>query len=422
MNKKYNQVDHRVYIKGVLTATSPFVVGTDDDYFDLSPLRDESGKPFIPGSSIAGILRNAFEDKEKKEFFGYAENDDSKQSILITYDSFLTKDSPLSFNIRDGIKLNDDRKTTQAGAKTSYEIVEPGCSFDFMLEVVIRENDDTEYCFSFIKSLVTQLQNGFFLGAKTSRGLGKFNLENILTFKISGENAYQNYVAFRWDLTKFIPYQESDFPSSTSINLTYRPESRSFEVKCDGTLLIRSYDDPLGADTIMVNSNASSIIPGSSWNGLFRHQAKRILEELGCIHTACLVNEIFGSDIGDGEDKKQASNIVFSDSVIVEAKSFLQTNVKIDRFTQGAADGALFNCRPVATFKTTLDIQLRTPEQWIWDLLHLIMCDINDGYAALGGQTSIGRGLLKIEIENQHNYNDLLKKIKARCNEEILNV
>ena len=38
-----NRVVCRKYIKGILRAESAFLISTEDDFFDLAPIKDEGG-------------------------------------------------------------------------------------------------------------------------------------------------------------------------------------------------------------------------------------------------------------------------------------------------------------------------------------------------------------------------------------------
>lgn len=425
MNKEKcgNSVQQRIYLKGLLTAKSPFLISTDDDYFDLAPLKDELGNPFIPGTSVAGVLRDLVEDEKKENYFGYVlENtQQSKQSLFITYDCFITEDCQPKYTIRDGIKLVDGKKITQKGAKISYKMVDPGCTFKFKLEIVIREDDNLKECIGLAYALLKKMQEGFLLGAKSNRGLGLFELSDIFAFNIEKENAYEKYVNFDWDKSEFKKLDGELTVASTGAAFKLKKgfEKLSFKCKCSGTLLIRNYDTSLDVDSSMVTVGEKPTIPGSSWSGLFRHQAKKILINLGCSKEQIqnLISSIFGSEFQGTKDKQIASNIVFADSIVEPEnyKSFVQTNVKINRFTQGAANTALYNSRPIADFETQLNISLKNSEQWMLDLIKLVIFDINEGYIALGGQTSIGRGILKLtenKLLQDDGFSALNKKLE----------
>ncbi len=418
MNKS-NFIVKKVYIKGLLKACSSFLISTSDQVYDLAPLKDAEGRPFIPGSSIAGVLRDLFEDPI--EFFGHINDTEkeTRQSSLITYDCFLSDESIWKSSVRDNIKLKSNEKIVESGKLAQYEVVESGCIFDFMLELTIRQNDNEKVMLSYLNGIISSLKAGIRIGSKTRRGLGLFKLSSIEIKFIAGENAYEEYVNFNWKTSKFIKYEDWVVEEPNSLVKKHTCENLTLPVICQGTLIIRTYDDSLETDFEMVKTNGIPTIPASSWNGFFRSQARRILCDLGIVEKNCdpLLREIFGADLND--DSKKASNITFLDSILNVSdknKNWMQTNVKIDRFTQGACDGALYTSRPAANFQTDLSLSLKNPKLWMWDLIRLIILDINDGYAALGGQTSIGRGILQIDLskaklQGSSNYEQLSAKI-----------
>jgi len=418
-----NQVKYRVYIKGLLKAMSPFVIGSyNDDHTDITPLKDNVGVPYIPGSSIGGMLKSHLisfleprfvNDKKIQDFFGSAERDDgSKQSMLITYDCFLKSNCIPLYAVRDGIRLEKDKKTTVNGGKFEYEVIEAGCLFDFKLEFLLRENDDDIH-YKIMNTMIDMLKEGVCIGSKTSRGLGEFRLFDAMTYEVYGQDAYSKYVGFTWESDEFIPYDKSivkvrgSFGKKRSVNIL------TFDVTFPDTLLIRSYgNENETADSAMLSSGGKPIIPGSSWSGLFRHAAVKILAELNYDDVDKLIEQVFGSAPNiEKKAKKTASNVVFYESVIGNGRKFVQTHTAIDRFTQGTTDGALYDDSIIADCTTQLRIKIRHFEKWIEDLLLLVVLDINDGYLAIGGQTSIGRGIFKLEGFNSSDFSALSRKI-----------
>ena len=432
-----NQVCYRAYVKGFLIAQSPFLTcGIEhlwDSETDLVFLRDNEGNPFLPGSSLAGVLRSLFKGvngeeelfgtdhkkmSEKNEVNSTSQQNDSHQSCFITYDCFLTTDSEPSFATRDGIRLEYDNKVTVPTAKYDYEIVESGAKFDLKLELVTRKvlYEDPKRrtaLFTLFNSLIKEMSKGIYLGSKKNRGLGLFILENPRIYEIYDEDAYDKYVNFDWDNSDFSAYYNSRTAKEGALIEGKRYEEWNIEVSFPASILIRSY---YGKDVKMLTSNGQPVIPGTSWGGLFRHEARRILIELGYADIADKkIEDMFGTSADEVTGKqtkhkdKKASKVAFSDTVIKNSKGFKQTNVKIDRFTQGSADSALFDQQVVALGKTELTIRYR--EEWMKDLLSLVLEDLSDGLIAIGGQTSIGRGLCKLEKFKPSDHKALFREL-----------
>ena len=68
------------------------------------------------------------------------------------------------------------------------------------------------------------------------------------------------------------------------------------------------------------------------------------------------------------------------------------TRVKIDRFTSGAYDSALFNEIPNIKGETKLTIKVRKDKEKYIGLIIMAIQDLKSGIMSLGGETSIGRG------------------------------
>ena len=83
----------------------------------------------------------------------------------------------------------------------------------------------------------------------------------------------------------------------------------------------------------------------------------------------------------------------------------------IDRFLGSTADGALFTEKVYWGGETTLDISFADPyctavfysEDFI-KALAAALCDLHEGYLAIGGATSIGRGLFSILEINEEAF------------------
>jgi CRISPR/Cas system CSM-associated protein Csm3 (group 7 of RAMP superfamily) len=109
-NKDANRIGKVIYIKGELKLLSPLLVGNGERQFtDNDLIKDSNRNPFIPGTSIAGSVRNHIKeilnrDEELIDILFGGEEVGSNQSLLYFYDSTLTKKGTIS--MRDGIAVN----------------------------------------------------------------------------------------------------------------------------------------------------------------------------------------------------------------------------------------------------------------------------------------------------------------------------
>jgi CRISPR/Cas system CSM-associated protein Csm3 (group 7 of RAMP superfamily) len=180
----------------------------------------------------------------------------------------------------------------------------------------------------------------------------------------------------------------------------------------DSTLMIRSGfgQADSGPDLVHLHSPRPGreekrvpVIPGTSWAGALRQRALKIARTLSSddIETSrAFVDAMFGPAEIKREDSKNAwaSRVSIAESEIEQALALVITRVKIDRFTGGSFESALFSEQPaIGTPETRvkLDLILRSPGEAELGLLLLLLKDLWTGDLPIGGESSIGRGRLK---------------------------
>ena len=92
---------------------------------------DSRGEPFIPATSLAGVIRHSLGEKTAKNLFGDI-GDDGHASPIIVYDAVCTGKSAVS--VRDSVKLTD--KVAEDTGKFDFEAVETGAKFVGYIELV----------------------------------------------------------------------------------------------------------------------------------------------------------------------------------------------------------------------------------------------------------------------------------------------
>jgi CRISPR/Cas system CSM-associated protein Csm3 (group 7 of RAMP superfamily) len=182
----------------------------------------------------------------------------------------------------------------------------------------------------------------------------------------------------------------------------------------DGSLLIRSGfgEQDQGPDTIHLHSYRadtdarSPVLSGTSLAGVLRHRAERILHTLSAAPTKSnrFLDEMFGpakiesAKRSNGANSARASRLLVRETVIQNAQELVQNRIRIDRFTGGAYESALFNEQPLFGDDKTyvsIDLSLRDPKPSDIGLLLLLLKDLWTGDLPLGGESSIGRGRLQ---------------------------
>jgi len=401
-----NKIINKIYIKGILTLKSPMIIGSGNtNNSDIDIIRDSNGAPFIPGTSLAGVLRSKSKDygisEDKiKEIFG---ND--RQSMIMVYDCNVVDDYKIV--IRDGIQVDCDKRTAKDKSKYDYEILEPGCKIEMKLEMSIREKNDKDSTVKAIQEILWLLENEkITLGAKSRRGFGKVQLEEIFSkqYDLTNKEQAEKWIEFEWEKIK-----DKELKSLQPINSNLKFKEIEVKYNIPYSILIRHYNaNPNDEDATHIQSNEKSVITGTAFTGLIRnsiHNISEILNKKDEIEKLC---DYFMGYVQEEDKKKnikkeaRASKITIEESEIINGKLLSQTRNKIDRFTGGTIDGALFDEKSSFGGTTKLSIKIKKEKDYeaFIGLLCLVFKEIDNGISTIGGAVNIGRGILKESEKN----------------------
>lgn len=393
----------RVYYYIKLKTLSPLSVGNgEDELTDHDLIRDSQNNVFIPATSLTGVFVHSLSKSEQEIILPDVEImetsgkkvTDKGQSPLFVSDAVATNEYKTS--IRDGVALDED-KVSKKGAKFDIEIVEKGMELDFRMELTIRENDDAQKMKDIVKKILSNINNGTILvGMKSKRGFGKLKIVE----------AYQK--SFTKDtLNALLEFDKYDCSNYEKVEIE-RVNNENYDVikvqlKQKGGISIRAYSAKAGeVDFEHIKSNGTPVIPGSSWNGMIKKQISYYHDLLGA-KSSRLIDEWFGYVDGN---KSKASAIIVSESTISGGKEMTITRSVTDRFSGGSKDRALFSERAHFNGDTYLTLEIpksitvddkKVSNDYILGLIALTIKDIENGLVALGGQTSIGRGIFEVK-------------------------
>ena len=435
-------VMRRLYARGTwkLNSVAHFG-GKETGVADMCLLQDADGKPFIPGTSIAGAARSFLaqqrkpwrkykeggEGKALKRFFGGHMQQDLTQSkknkdtmsALIVSDAIYVSEE-VNRSIRDGVSIDIKSGTAKTGAKYDVEVLERGTEFELELQCIVRKANDGKKIQQLFLALLYAFQQGDIrLGARTRRGYGRGKVESWEIRDLQ-MNDPQDVMAWLRDDPWFRPKNDLDKKLKNYLK-NYTPPSdqrRYFRIEADfklrTSLLIRSVSGEPGApDMAHLQSDGKPVVPGTSFAGVFRHRALLIARTVGFSEEA--MEKMFGfvreKKSGDPQQPtSQASRIRIEERLVKRVKPQWQDRVAIDRFTGGSLQSALFNEKPAYPLslkelkekgkKTDrpnirLRLTLEEPEKAEIGLLLLTLRDFWYGHVALGGETSNGRGTLQ---------------------------
>lgn len=406
-----NKLVKSIYLKGDLVLKSPIIIGNGiSEETDIDLLLDSNNNPFIPGSSLAGAINYELANKrgidEKKLDLLFGRKDISKKeninSMIYFYDAYIKKDSPKSISIRDGVKLNDDTKTAKDKSKYDFQVLNTGVIFELKIEILIREKYEKLIGFSkdIIGSILKIIKEGELrLGAKSNRGYGKVDLENIQIseFDFGKKEDINKYIEFEWN------NMNSNYKEFIGLADKYKTPYTKIEIPLDikTTLFIRTYLlSNLEVDSEQITIDKKAVIPGTSWAGVIRHRALRILNEISQNENLNnkIINDLFGKVDEVDKNDISASRIIFDESMDSEKTKLVEImRTKIDRFTGGACDTGLFEGRVAVGGKHSLNIMIKNAKDYEIGLILLAIKDIENGLLAIGGETNVGRGIFKTD-------------------------
>ena len=413
-----DKIINRIYIKGNLLLISPLILGCgEDENSDIDLIRDWEGNTFIPASSIAGAIRNYMDsilekdqpDRKKeneiiRSFFGEREKE-SHISLITFYDSFPVNN--LNIKLRDGVELNKIKRIAENKRKFEYEIIEPDAIFDFKCEITIREEhkekkEQIDRINHTIYLILNALENGKIrFGAKTRRGFGELKLENcqILLLDMMKKDDTAKWFNFSWENSGNKKIE--DFKNnSLSVNNELTKIEANFHIPY--SILIRHYSaNPKDPDSVHLTCNENSIIPGPSWAGLLRHTIFNIGRTINKENKVKrIVKEMFGFVDETEKDylkKGKASRVILNESIIKNGIIIPYTRNKVDRFTGGVVDSALFDEAPLYKGDLVLNIEIKDSKDYETGLILLALKDIGNGISPVGGGVNIGRGILELK-------------------------
>ena len=456
-----NTYKYRLLSRITLEALSPLVIGSGNKNIktDTVVAKDVNELPYIPATTLAGLIRHSLPEEEQRRWMGYQTKEESYGSQLILSEAkILSEDGkPIDglsnkedtvkqlcyqLPIRQHVRINHQGVAEKNG-KFDEEIVPKGMRFCFEMELM-SEEDDNEIM---DKILSTIQSNGFRIGSGSRSGFGQTSIVSILHKKLdlSTPKDLKLYLSKSSSLENiwkgFEPYTPAVNTNTDYISyeLTLQPTDFMFfgagfgDEHSDMTFVrepVIQWDNDDRAS--IIEKEKVVLIPGSSVKGALAHRtayhynklkgcfadgksAEELQEHVGKQNDA--VKLLFGSE-GDkrGKDKKRG-NILISDVIQIQTKELeknVLNHVKIDRFTGGAVTGALFSEEVLYAPKVSFTLEILLDKAAITELkenkgdkennvdknkaleaFETALTDLCKGYLPLGGSVNRGNGTFK---------------------------
>ena len=456
-----NTYKYRLLSRITLEALSPLVIGSGNKNIktDTVVAKDVNELPYIPATTLAGLIRHSLPEEEQRRWMGYQTKEESYGSQLILSEAkILSEDGkPIDglsnkedavkqlcyqLPIRQHVRINHQGVAEKNG-KFDEEIVPKGMRFCFEMELM-SEEDDNEIM---DKILSTIQSNGFRIGSGSRSGFGQISIVSILHKKLdlSTPKDLKLYLSKSSSLENiwkgFEPYTPAVNTNTDYISyeLTLQPTDfmlfgAGFGDEHSDMTFVREpviqWDNDDRAN--IIEKEKVILIPGSSVKGALAHRtayhynklkgcfadgksAEELQEHVGKQNDA--VKLLFGSE-GDkrGKDKKRG-NILISDVIQIQTKELekkVLNHVKIDRFTGGAVTGALFSEEVLYAPKVSFTLEILLDKAAITELkenkedkennvdknkaleaFETALTDLCKGYLPLGGSVNRGNGTFK---------------------------
>jgi len=402
-------------------------IGSGDSNIDTDALcvRNSEDNLIIPGTTLAGIFRSnlerLFNNSELiKNLFGDVDEKTHKSSAsnIIIQDAVIRTDKEINSDIRDGIKINREYLSTEEGAKYDKETIFKDSIFQGFITINKTNKNQKNFprYLGLLKIVFYNLDEGLIsIGGSSSSGLGQCTVKKCLVseidftkpedFKYFLLNDFYDY-DFKKIKKEYKNYLNNlDFKVSFA-DLPLIPKNHmmikiGYSIKTIEPLLIngpRTNNEEVDLNFVKTKTNGEYFIPGSSIKGPIRNRAEMILETLGVKDPKKLIDQLFGST--DGKSKIQFCDL-FPEGKL-EMKCF--DHNKIDRFTGGTIENALFNEKLIFKGKFCGKIFIESPN---WNEIKLLMQIFKDLYQEdirIGYGKTKGYGKIKGEIINLRIY------------------
>ena len=399
-NKKEQTIDNRFLARIIIEAATPLAVHSGEKVVqtDAIVIRDVNGLPYIPGSSIAGVIRHAWKDagNDVNELFGFQKNPmlvekeepdgmgsriifsearilNSKGQVVdglkpdeIGKDPLLCQYADLP--IRQHVRINHQGVTADSG-KYDEQVVFAGTRFCFEIEMIGSEAE-TE---TFDQLLAILNQSTFRLGGGSRKGFGKIEVKEIRSYELSiSDKQYLKKSSNMEDSKVWYNKEPLELKESKQHYLCYQLRPENFFLFGSGFGDDDADMTPVKEQRVTWVTGIGELtgyeylIPATSVKGALAHRTAfhynkirtdehgnpdpffaddKTQEEIKA-HTGTnneAVRLLFGCEGDENGEGKQRGNVIISDMFVETAHDKILNHVAIDRFTGGAIDGALFS-------------------------------------------------------------------------------
>ena len=435
---------YRYLARIIIEAETPLAVGSGkyDMLTDAIVAKDCNGLPYIPGSSIAGVVRSMMDKELAKKIFGFQQGNDGHGSEIIFTEARILNSNGIAIDglqpeaindellehykvlpIRQHVRINEYGTAEKTG-KYDEEIVYAGTRFCFEIEMLSKTNEQD----TFGKIIANLNDSSFRLGHGSRKGFGSIKVIDLQQKEINlcDETQREEYIKKLSCLNN--NFWENDLSPIKSKNNTEDWYHYDIRLKPKDYMMFSSGMGDSDADITPVKESRVIwsvdgrngkmvdnliLIPAASIKGALAHRtayhwnknkgyyAGNQNAKVGENNPAVI--SLFGQ-AGKNDDDAKRGNVLFSDIIEqVEHTDKLFNHLALDRITGGKIDGALYSNK--ATFLKDKDkvftlkilVSRSIPEDAI-DAFKLALKDLATGMLPLGGGVNNGFGFFTAEV------------------------
>lgn len=437
---KSSKYTHRYIARFIIEAETPMAIGSGEKSIetDAMVVRDVNGLPYLPGTTIAGVIRSMLHIGDKNDLWGYQSAQSGHGSeIAFTEGRILNSRGIVIDGMQHGafedplLKYYDilpirqhvcitEHGVAAAHGKFDEQVVFAGTRFCFEMEVA---SDGTNW--NEVEEIISATRKCTFrIGSGSRSGFGKIKVISVSVVDINLKGQADLYMAkpsnlkesagWRgWNMATIKDKENNTLNDAQYViyRLTLRP--RDFIFFGSGL-----QDEDGNADMTTVKAKRViwtngvgemtenlMLIPATSLKGALRHriayrynQRKGIFADQITSLPDTAENEVVRILFGQALRKQQRGNVLFSDIIESPVQSHLFNHVSIDRFTGGTINGALFTEQvdyvKENIFNTDIfvlkDALKDEDVKFAWEAA---LNDLCNGLLPLGGGNSRGHGL-----------------------------
>lgn len=426
---------HRFVARVLLEAATPMALHSGGQGIETDALlaTDVNGLPYLPGSSIAGVLRHALPQEMTKTLFGDMETHGSE--IIFTDGMMIGAAGrpvdglvpPLSGSFYEHFKALPIRQHVRIGelgtgidkGKFDEQVVYKGCRFTFEVELVTDGANRSQW----EKVLSEMYKPTFRLGSGTRKGFGEMKVISVLKreYNLADKADCKAYLMKSSSLS--LPFSGTSHNPNVSpdafvaYHLSLHPEDFilfSSGLSNDKADMIPVKENIIVWDGVNPKFEEQYLIPATSLKGALSHRVAYHYNKLNAVYAdrdgvsldSLAPNRAVVDLFGCAEDGNTSSlrvgnrrgNVIFSDFTFNNnVVDKVIPHVAIDRFTGGAVSGALFQEQVLYGPSLTVEEKIIVDKSAFMDdnvrkAFEMSLDDLCEGRLPLGGGVNRGNG------------------------------